>query len=356
MIVGARVAGSVLASVLGRSGVRVLLVDSSHFPSDTLSTHFFRGAGALESFRRASALEAVLGIGAPRLTREYHFAGDRTEPEVTAPQDPGTVGFSLSVRRIELDATLARTAGQVPGVTLLERTRATRLLREGSRVVGVELRTGDRTRTVRCRYVVGADGRRSWVAQETAAPLYHFEAGHRGMYYAYFEEFTNPDGGRGGAEFSVNGDEMAYVFPSDHDLTCVALSLNAEAFAWCRADPQTRFEQRLARHPGLHRRVPRNRRVGRVQGIGPTPNFIRVPAGPGWALVGDAEMHQDPFTGRGIDNASGHAVRLASALAGLLRGSIAEAEAWVTYERERDAMSAASYYETVRVSRDLTAS
>ena len=40
IIVGARVAGSSLAILLGRQGRRVLLVDRDPFPSDTLSTHF----------------------------------------------------------------------------------------------------------------------------------------------------------------------------------------------------------------------------------------------------------------------------------------------------------------------------
>ena len=40
IIVGARVAGSALAVLLGQHGNRVLLLDKAHFPSDTLSTHF----------------------------------------------------------------------------------------------------------------------------------------------------------------------------------------------------------------------------------------------------------------------------------------------------------------------------
>ena len=40
IVVGARCAGSVLATRLGRAGWRVLLVDRATFPSDTVSTHF----------------------------------------------------------------------------------------------------------------------------------------------------------------------------------------------------------------------------------------------------------------------------------------------------------------------------
>jgi len=47
IIVGGRVAGSVLATLLGQQGYHVLLLDKSHFPSDTLSTHFFRAPALL---------------------------------------------------------------------------------------------------------------------------------------------------------------------------------------------------------------------------------------------------------------------------------------------------------------------
>jgi flavin-dependent dehydrogenase len=45
LIVGARVAGALLAIRFGVLGWNVLVVDRSSFPSPTLSTHFFRGPG-----------------------------------------------------------------------------------------------------------------------------------------------------------------------------------------------------------------------------------------------------------------------------------------------------------------------
>ncbi|HEY8636672.1 MAG TPA: FAD-dependent monooxygenase, partial [Candidatus Limnocylindrales bacterium] len=56
-IVGARVAGSVTAILLGRAGYRVALIDSTTFPSDTISTHFFRGAGLVSVLERLGLLD-----------------------------------------------------------------------------------------------------------------------------------------------------------------------------------------------------------------------------------------------------------------------------------------------------------
>ena len=45
IVVGARCAGSPTAMLLARKGLRVLLVDKAHFPSDTLSTHYIHQPG-----------------------------------------------------------------------------------------------------------------------------------------------------------------------------------------------------------------------------------------------------------------------------------------------------------------------
>ncbi len=45
IVVGARCAGSPTAMLLARKGYRVLLVDKTSFPSDTLSVHYIHQAG-----------------------------------------------------------------------------------------------------------------------------------------------------------------------------------------------------------------------------------------------------------------------------------------------------------------------
>jgi flavin-dependent dehydrogenase len=58
IIVGARIAGAALATLLARQGQRVMLLDKAHFPSDTLSTHFFRDP-ALRVFDELGGLSRV---------------------------------------------------------------------------------------------------------------------------------------------------------------------------------------------------------------------------------------------------------------------------------------------------------
>jgi hypothetical protein len=87
-------------------------------------------------------------------------------------------------------------------------------------------------------------------------------------------------------------------------MTCVALSINLETFRCLRTDLARRFAHRLDGHPGIASRIRQSTRSGRLLGCGPEPSYARTPVGPGWALVGDAALHQDPWSGLGIDMAA----------------------------------------------------
>jgi hypothetical protein len=62
-----------------------------------------------------------------------------------------------------------------------------------------------------------------------------------------------------------------------------------------RADPEGQLVAALGRAPDLSERVRAGRREERIYGAAQLPNFVRKPYGPGWALVGDAGVHKDPF-------------------------------------------------------------
>lgn len=347
-------AGSTLAALVGAAGYRVLLVDRAPFPSPTLSTHFFRGARGVGMLRRLGVLEAVLALGCPRLTREYRYLDGAATPAIAPPQDPGALGYCLSVRRAPLDHILAARAAAVPTVDFLPRTRVAALTRGDGRVTGVRLAAPDGARAVRARCVVGADGRHSFVARAVAAPVETTEAGHRGMYYRYVRGLPGPEGGPpDGPEFARLDDELAYLFPSDAGLACLVLSLNLRDYARLRAAPEEYFRARMLARPGWAARVAAATADGPLLGCGPAPNYVRTPGGPGWALVGDAGMHQDPWSGVGIDKAAVHAGFLADELARWFAGDAAEEEALAAYRARRDADGLASYHLTVARSRDL---
>ena len=65
---GARCAGSPLAAMLARRGLRVCLLDRSQFPSETLSTHVIQPCG-VAVLDRLGVLDTVFAAGAVPLTR-----------------------------------------------------------------------------------------------------------------------------------------------------------------------------------------------------------------------------------------------------------------------------------------------
>jgi flavin-dependent dehydrogenase len=351
IVVGARVAGSALAALLGDKGLAVLLLDRARFPSTTPSTHFFRGAGMVSVLERLGVLDAVLELGCPPLTREFNYADGGPQPTEDPPQDPGTIGYCLSVRREPLDFILLNRARGAECVDFVERANVSDLLWDGDRVEGVQLADG---RSLHAEIVVGADGHNSLVARKVTPGVEHETPPYRALYYRYVTGFLGPDGSKPDApEFSQLGDELAYIFPSDAGLTCVALSVNLETFRWLRKDLATRYAERIARHRGLAARVASAQANGRLSGRGPGRNWVRVPWGPGWALVGDAAMHQDPWSGLGIDMAGVHATFLAEAIVEWLDGAADERSALAAYHERRNAHGLAEYHDTVRLAPDL---
>ncbi len=353
VVVGARVAGATVAALLGDAGAQVLLLDRASFPSTTLSTHFFRGGQAVSVFRRLAVLDRLLALGAPPLRCEYMYVDGAGPATVGPPQDPGDVGYSLSVRREALDEVLVRRAAACPTVELAERTRLVDLLWYDGRVVGGVLDGPRGRRVVGASVVVGADGRRSRVAKLVGADDRERHAGARTLYYRYVREFASP-GKEIGAEFSLRGDEIAYVFPSDDGFACVAVSSPKSLFSEFRANSSAMLDARIRRHPQIAERYEAGQREATVLGTAPEDNYVRIPCGEGWALVGDAGMHQDPWSGRGIDMAAVHGAMLADELTPVLHGDADLPDALARYHARRDEHGLDPWRETVTQADDLT--
>ena len=68
IVVGARVAGSMTALHLARTGHRVLIVDRAGPPANTLSTHALMRTAVLQ-LSRSGLLDAVVGAPTPPVTK-----------------------------------------------------------------------------------------------------------------------------------------------------------------------------------------------------------------------------------------------------------------------------------------------
>jgi len=345
IVVGGRVAGALSAAHLAERGLSVLVLESGHFPSATLSTHFFRGDGLVRSLDRLGVLETLVAQ-APPLTCEYFFAGGAADAETNPAQEPGDAGFGLSVRRETLDHLVASRVAALPNVDFRTGVRVADVLSEDGTVTGVRDETGE---SHRATVTVGADGRRSGVARRVEADIQERHDGVRGIYYCYVNGWTRPDGGPAdGPEFSLSGNEMAYVFPSDAGTTCIALSVSAQEFELSRRDMPAYFRSRLAAHAGLWPRFQAAPSDEQLFAAMPEDSVVRAACGPGWALVGDAGTHQDPWSGFGMDTAARQAEALGSAMT-------SDASSWnSTYAQARDDVTLPRFHSTVTAAPDLS--
>jgi 2-polyprenyl-6-methoxyphenol hydroxylase-like FAD-dependent oxidoreductase len=328
IVVGARCAGSPLATMLARSGLSVCLLDRASFPSDTPSTHGIQPPG-VKVLERLGVLERLLERGA-RPVEDGLIAFD--DLRIEAHGISRVVGAPmLNVRRIALDAALLEAAAAA-GAEVRTGTNVTGLRWDGGRVTGVETGTGP----LRARLVVGADGARSTVARLLGAREYHRTPGRRIFVWSYFEG-VDPEERRVWLG-EIRGDGFL-ASPTDAGLFLAAFVAPSERWSELRQDRQRGFEQGIGGWPELQGLLAGGRQVGKVRMMSRWHGYFRESVGPGWVLLGDAGHFKDPTPGQGIADALRQAEALAPAVERSLAGSAPSDEplrAWWEW-RDRDA-------------------
>ncbi|TDO31644.1 2-polyprenyl-6-methoxyphenol hydroxylase-like FAD-dependent oxidoreductase [Paractinoplanes brasiliensis] len=335
IVIGARCAGSPLAMLLARRGLRTLLVDRATFPSDTVSTHVIHPPGAA-ALQRWGLLGQVAATGCPPVGRYSFDFGP-----VQLAGAPGTAEspYAYAPRRLLLDKILLDAAAAA-GAEVREGFGVEEVLVEDGRVTGIR---GSGGQVERARVVVGADGRNSVVAKAAQAPAYEDHPPLTVGYYSYwsnlptdtFEAYSRP--GRGWA-----------VCPTNDDLTLVIGGWPHAELAEHRNDVEGTLMAMFESSPGFAERIRDAKREEKLVGAS-VPNYFRVPYGPGWALVGDAGYSRDFITAQGITDAFLDAEGLAEALAETLGGGKPWDDALAGYQSRRDTRAMPHYRMTLGI-------
>jgi 2-polyprenyl-6-methoxyphenol hydroxylase-like FAD-dependent oxidoreductase len=325
IVVGARVAGAATGMLLGRAGLRVLVVDQARLPSDTLSTHQIQLTGVAR-LRRWGLLDAVVASGAPP-ARRIRLDNGEVVIDGTLPRYDG-VDAIYSPRRTVLDAILldaARAAGVEVRLGYPVRSLA---FDDAGRVTGIVGRGGV---VDRARLVVGADGKRSTVAEAVGSRRYRQRPPATLACYTYWSGVP-----LGHGELYQRPGRAAAAFPTNDGLTMVYVAAPLDELTAFRADAEASYLASLDRCGDLGTRVRAGRRVERLRLAPDLPQAFRVPYGPGWALVGDAGLVMDPVSAQGIGNALCDAERVAGAIvAGLGGGTTLDGAASLDRELAR---------------------
>lgn len=306
VVVGARCAGSPLAALLARSGMRVVVVERATFPRDILSTHVFQ-ASAIAFLDRLGVTGRVRATGAPYL-RYLDVRQEDVEFVAEFPQRAGDLGGLASVRRPLLDPILAEAAADA-GADVRMGTTVTGLVEERGRVAGVRVARNGSESTLRARLVVGADGRNSTVARLVGARKYALTPNERFAYWAFFEG-ADPVSDQAFV-FHRWGDRLVFGGPADSGLFQVILAPDLRELPRFRRALEESFLEYARSCPPIAQALSGASRVGRFFGMLRWEGFLREACGPGWVLVGDAGHFKDPTPGQGIQDAFRQAETLA---------------------------------------------
>ncbi|WP_237212935.1 NAD(P)/FAD-dependent oxidoreductase [Falsiroseomonas oryziterrae] len=327
VIVGARCAGAATAMLLARKGLRVLLLDRGTYGSETLSTHALM-RGAVLQLARWGLVPRLLAAGTPPIrSTSFHYGAD----ELRIAVKPGDgVDALFAPRRSVLDAILVDAAVEA-GAELRHGETVLGLVQEGARVTGaISLDAQGRRRESSADLVIGADGVGSTVARLAGAPMLR-EARHAtATAFGYWSGV----GTEGYHWHYVPGAGVGAI-PTNAGLHCVFVSVPPETYrTTLRGAPMAGFEALLrAVSPALAERVGHGSRAGAISVFAGRRGFFRRPAGPGWALVGDAGYFKDPLTAHGITDALRDAELLADAV------TAGTEAAFAAYGAARDALS-----------------
>ena len=312
-IVGGSLAGCTAATLYGRAGLRVALVEKHADPKayKVVCSHFIQ-ASAVPTLHRLGLSERIEADGGvPNqidIWSRYgwiEFAGD-------AP-----AGYNFT--RSRLDPMVRELAAGTEGVDYLPGHTAMELDWTRGRVSGVRVR--DRAgaeRSISARLVVAADGRGSRVARMAGIPtrtrpherIYWFG------YYRGIELDTEVSSQMWFAE-----PDVALALHNEDGLTELVYLTPKERRAEWKADPAgslRRAFEALPRAPRLDRAEMVGRPIGKVD----MTNERRPAAAKGMALIGDAARASDPLWGIGCGWALQSAEWLVDATAGQLREGV----------------------------------
>lgn len=335
IVIGARCGGSPTAMLLANKGYRVLLVDRSTFPSDTVSTHFVHAPGValLDKWVLRDKLAAT---GCPPVTRYAFDFGPFTI--AGTPRSIDGEGTAFCPRRTVLDKILVDAASDA-GVEVREGFTVDEVIVEDGAVVGITGRSSSgKPVSERARIVVGADGRNSVVAKTVRPEQYNEKPAVGPAYYSYWSGV-----GSSGFEAYVRENCGFAAFPTHDELTLVIVGQTPDVYAQARDDVEGHFLKTIEAAPDLAERMRGGKREERFHTATDLAGYFRKPYGPGWALVGDAGYHLHPITAQGITDAFLDAERLVEALDESFSNGVAYDDAMGRYQASRDAAAMPMY-------------
>lgn len=298
VVAGAGIGGSALAIVLARAGLSVVVLEKETEYKDRVRGEWLAPWGVAEA-KRIGIYDTLREAGG------HHLSTHRTYHD-------GLDGDGTALNSIDLSALLPG----IPGPLCLGHPQMCRILSEaaakaGARVLrgvdaitlidgpGVRYTHEGAEHTVRCRLVVGADGRGSSIRKQAGIALHRDETHHlfAGLLVEGADGFPDQTQVSG-----VDGDSHFLVFPQGGGRARLYLGYAKEQHKRLTGpDAASNFLASFgrARAPEV-RALAAARPAGPCHSYGNEDTWTDSPVAEGVVLIGDAAGHNDPITGQGL--------------------------------------------------------
>jgi menaquinone-9 beta-reductase len=300
-VVGAGPGGSSTAYHLARQGIDVVLVDRAIFPREKVCGDGLTPYG-VRALQRMGVDPSDAGFAQVEGLRTYGINGvvvDLPFRELRMFPHNGVVRT-----RYEFDHLLAMRAEKA-GATFLQGVEAERPLRDLGWVTGAVTKENGKTKEIRARFVVAADGassrfaQQAGVARDHSRPLgiaarryYRIPRPQQTMLEAFLNLWDEPTGG------IMAG--YGWIFPLGDGVVNVGAGLLNTFSRFKEVSAKKVMEQFLRELPPEWEIREENARSPLLSGPIPMAMNRRPLAVPGLLLVGDAGGLVNPFNGEGI--------------------------------------------------------
>ena len=256
------------------------------FPSDIPHGHFIHRHGP-RRLRDWGLLDRVLATNCPRVTQFTSDMGDfpLTGTDLAADGVP----LGLGPRRTALDAVLIEAAVDA-GAEFREGTRCASCASTATACTGIDGEQAD--------LVIGADGRNSRVAKQVDAPVTYEKPAVSVWYFSYWSGVPEA-----GISVHVRDRTAVFAFPTNDDLFAVFIAWPLTELARVKRDIEAAMHEVIDGHARARRAHPRGHARGTRLRRDAAAELRAQAFGPGWALVGDAGVHKDPFMALGVCDA-----------------------------------------------------
>jgi halogenation protein CepH len=344
IVIGAGPAGAAAAITARQRGLSTLVLEADRFPRHHIG----------ESLVRLWTVFDALGVlDRMEQTFQHKYGSGRVWGESAVPKwtyfdEHDRRPYSLQVRRSEFDAILADKA-VADGADLRFGWRAVEPLDDGPRIIGVRARDEDGgVHDLYARFVIDASGRAGFLAKRMKlrlADLFYPDL----SVFAYVVNAHRFPGSQAGSLFieAVPWGWFWFIPLRDGEVS-VGLVCDRDSRSELKRAGPAQYLQAAVRSSTVISDLLRDASITRPATATASGGYSsHAYGGLGWLLAGDSGSFIDPMWATGVASSLRDGIRAASAVHGVIGGTVDEAEA-VGFHNRHSVEQADVLHETVR--------